>query len=113
MKQDYSESPISVAGRDGSCSDQVGVQTRIESRVDDLLDLECGAKPMSLLDKSRLAFGLREAKSLAFDGHLQKAGMLKFAEHYFDLLVAARYPQASHKKVNFSTWSPDGGFCHA
>ena len=100
------------AGQAGSPSDQVGVEAGIVGRVDHLLDLKGGAEPVSLLHDGGQAFGLAEAHLLAFKCHLQKAGMLKFAEHNVDLL-AARFKQVSHGNLKISMRQKYGGRCYA
>lgn len=100
------------ARQSGRGSDQVGVLSGVKDRVDHLLNLEMGAEAVGLFNQGREAFGLRQPKSLAFESHLQKAGMLKFAEHCVDLL-AARCPQVSHGNLNFSKHPQLGGLCHA
>ena len=91
------------AGQAGTVSDQVGVELRIEGRVNDLPDLERGAEPMRLLNNLCQAFGLGQPHPLALKRHPQKAGMLKFAKHFVDLL-AARFSQVSHENPKISMW---------
>lgn len=93
-------------------SDQIRAMFGMKGGMHHLVDHQRSAETAGASIDGGTAFGLGQTFASAFDGHLQKAGVLEFAKHCRDLL-AAHLSQVSHKELNVVLWQNNGDVSHA